>query len=276
MDTIAPRPEEFSSHEDAVDDVELSLPSIGELPATVAMSEAEKAAISKRLERLAADSREAHRREVSWQQDGRQYSAVLVRQQASDGSALEQVVADVSTSDRGRNLTTRVNLRRLAFSQFTQMVDTWDPMVQLHDDEIVGRFHSNSQLKLLHDASTAPRFSGKVTTAALEPIRFEWNRRGLRGTPALSPGSGLVRAQAEAEGIAQKLIEAGFDWRMAGCSMCLGINPDQLAPGERCASTSNRNFEGRQGRGGRTHLLSPAIAAAAAVTGHLTDVRELM
>jgi len=85
-----------------------------------------------------------------------------------------------------------------------------------------------------------------------------------------------VRAQAEAEGIAAQLIEAGFDWRMAGCSMCLGMNPDQLAPGERCASTSNRNFEGRQGRGGRTHLLSPAMAAAAAVTGRLTDVRELM
>ena len=90
------------------------------------------------------------------------------------------------------------------------------------------------------------------------------------------PGSGLVRAQAEEEGIAPKLIEAGFDWRMAGCSMCLGMNPDQLAPGERCASTSNRNFEGRQGRGGRTHLLSPAMAAAAAITGRLTDVRELM
>ena len=90
------------------------------------------------------------------------------------------------------------------------------------------------------------------------------------------PGSGLVRAQAEEEGIAAKLIEAGFDWRMAGCSMCLGMNPDQLAPGERCASTSNRNFEGRQGYKGRTHLLSPGMAAAAAITGRLTDVRELM
>jgi len=90
------------------------------------------------------------------------------------------------------------------------------------------------------------------------------------------PGSGLVRAQAEEEGIAQQLIEAGFEWRMAGCSMCLGMNADQLAPGERCASTSNRNFEGRQGRGGRTHLLSPAMAAAAAVTGRLTDVREMI
>jgi hypothetical protein len=166
LDTIAPHPEEFSSHADAVDDFELTVPSVGEITATVPMSEAERAAIARRLERLAADSRDAHRREVSWQQDGRQYSAVLVRDQASDGSALEQVIADVSTSDRGRNLTTRVNLRRLAFSQFTQMVDTWDPMVQLHDDEIVGRFHSNSQLKLLHDASKAPKFSGKVTTAA--------------------------------------------------------------------------------------------------------------
>jgi 3-isopropylmalate/(R)-2-methylmalate dehydratase large subunit len=90
------------------------------------------------------------------------------------------------------------------------------------------------------------------------------------------PGSGLVRAQAEEEGLAQIFIDAGFEWRLAGCSMCLAMNPDQLSPGERCAATSNRNFEGRQGRGGRTHLMSPAMAAAAAVTGHLTDVRELM
>ncbi|MBD1203826.1 MAG: 3-isopropylmalate dehydratase large subunit [Rhodobacteraceae bacterium] len=90
------------------------------------------------------------------------------------------------------------------------------------------------------------------------------------------PGSGLVRAQAEEEGLAQIFIDAGFEWRLAGCSMCLAMNPDQLAPGERCAATSNRNFEGRQGRGGRTHLLSPAMAAAAAITGHLTDVREMM
>jgi len=90
------------------------------------------------------------------------------------------------------------------------------------------------------------------------------------------PGSGLVRAQAEEEGLADIFKEAGFEWRLAGCSMCLAMNPDQLAPGERCAATSNRNFEGRQGRGGRTHLMSPAMAAAAAVTGHLTDVRDLM
>ncbi len=166
LDTIAPQLEASASHEAPTEDVELAVASTGEVPATVAMSQAEMAAIAKRLERLATDSREAHRTEVAWQQDGRQYSAVLLRQQASDGSALERVIAEVSTSDRGKNLTTRVNLRRLAFSQFTQMVDTWDPMVQMHDDEIVGRFHSNSQLKLLHDASKAPKFSGKVTTAA--------------------------------------------------------------------------------------------------------------
>ena len=89
------------------------------------------------------------------------------------------------------------------------------------------------------------------------------------------PGSGLVKLQAEAEGLDRIFIDAGFDWREAGCSMCLGMNPDILLPGERCASTSNRNFEGRQGPGGRTHLMSPAMAAAAAMTGHLTDVRKL-
>lgn len=89
------------------------------------------------------------------------------------------------------------------------------------------------------------------------------------------PGSGLVRAQAEEEGLADIFKDAGFEWRMAGCSMCLAMNPDQLAPGERCAATSNRNFEGRQGRGGRTHLMSPAMAAAAALSGRLTDVREI-
>jgi len=84
-----------------------------------------------------------------------------------------------------------------------------------------------------------------------------------------------VRAQAEEEGLADIFKDAGFEWRLAGCSMCLAMNPDQLAPGERCASTSNRNFEGRQGFKGRTHLMSPAMAAAAALTGRLTDIRKL-
>jgi 3-isopropylmalate/(R)-2-methylmalate dehydratase large subunit len=90
------------------------------------------------------------------------------------------------------------------------------------------------------------------------------------------PGSGLVKQQAEAEGLDQIFIEAGFEWREPGCSMCLAMNADRLEPGERCASTSNRNFEGRQGRGGRTHLMSPAMAAAAAIKGHLVDVRDFV
>ena len=88
------------------------------------------------------------------------------------------------------------------------------------------------------------------------------------------PGSGQVKRQAEREGLDEIFRQAGFDWREAGCSMCLAMNPDKLAPGERCASTSNRNFEGRQGRGGRTHLVSPAMAVAAAITGHFVDVRQ--
>ena len=88
------------------------------------------------------------------------------------------------------------------------------------------------------------------------------------------PGSGLVKKQAEEEGLDIILKDAGFEWREAGCSMCLGMNPDQLKPGERCASTSNRNFEGRQGRGGRTHLMSPELAAASAIKGNIADIRD--
>jgi 3-isopropylmalate/(R)-2-methylmalate dehydratase large subunit len=89
------------------------------------------------------------------------------------------------------------------------------------------------------------------------------------------PGSGLVKAVAEKEGLDRIFTEAGFEWRNPGCSMCLGMNDDRLEPGERCASTSNRNFEGRQGTGGRTHLVSPAMAAAAAIAGHFVDIRNL-
>ena len=123
-------------------------------------------------------------------------------------------------------------------------------------------------------------FIGSCTNGRIEDIRAAAAvARGKRVAPGVRamvvPGSGLVKLQAEAEGLDRVMLDAGFEWREAGCSMCLGMNPDKLKPGQRCASTSNRNFEGRQGPGGRTHLLSPAMAAAAAVTGHLTDVREL-
>ncbi|MFN3700351.1 MAG: 3-isopropylmalate dehydratase large subunit [Alphaproteobacteria bacterium] len=124
-------------------------------------------------------------------------------------------------------------------------------------------------------------FIGSCTNARIEDLRVvaaivNGKKVADNVEAMVVPGSGLVKIMAEEEGIADILIEAGFDWREPGCSMCLGMNPDQLKPGERCASTSNRNFEGRQGKGGRTHLLSPAMAAAAAITGRLTDVRELL
>ena len=123
-------------------------------------------------------------------------------------------------------------------------------------------------------------FIGSCTNARIEDMRaaarIAAGRRVADGVRAMVvPGSGLVKLQAEREGLDLIFREAGFEWREAGCSMCLGMNPDKLKPGQRCASTSNRNFEGRQGPGGRTHLLSPAMAAAAAVTGRLTDVRDL-
>ena len=124
-------------------------------------------------------------------------------------------------------------------------------------------------------------FLGSCTNSRIEDLRIAAEVvRGRKVADSVKlamvvPGSGLVKRQAEAEGLADVFLKAGFEWREPGCSMCLGMNPDRLASGERCASTSNRNFEGRQGHGGRTHLVSPAMAAAAAVAGHFVDVREL-
>jgi 3-isopropylmalate/(R)-2-methylmalate dehydratase large subunit len=131
------------------------------------------------------------------------------------------------------------------------------------------------------DAARIDRvFIGSCTNGRIEDLRsaatVARGRRVADGVSAMVvPGSGLVKRQAEREGLDRIFVEAGFDWREPGCSMCLGMNPDRLAAGERCASTSNRNFEGRQGRGGRTHLMSPAMAAAAAIAGHIVDVRTL-
>ncbi len=125
-------------------------------------------------------------------------------------------------------------------------------------------------------------FIGSCTNARIEDLRIaaevvKGRRVSKRIKQALVvPGSGLVRRQAEAEGLADIFTDAGFEWRAPGCSMCLAMNADRLEPGERCASTSNRNFEGRQGHGGRTHLVSPPMAAAAAIAGHFTDVREML
>jgi 3-isopropylmalate/(R)-2-methylmalate dehydratase large subunit len=121
---------------------------------------------------------------------------------------------------------------------------------------------------------------GSCTNSRIEDLRaaaavVEGRRVAPTVQAMVVPGSAQVKLQAEAEGLDRVFKAAGLDWREAGCSMCLGMNPDILQPGERCASTSNRNFEGRQGRGGRTHLVSPAMAAAAAIEGHFVDVRRL-
>ncbi len=132
----------------------------------------------------------------------------------------------------------------------------------------------------LTDVAIDKVFIGSCTNSRIEDLRaaaaIAKGRRVATGVQAIVvPGSGPVKAQAEAEGLDKIFLEAGFEWRLPGCSMCLAMNNDRLNPGERCASTSNRNFEGRQGRGGRTHLVSPAMAAAAAVTGRFADIRDL-
>ena len=133
---------------------------------------------------------------------------------------------------------------------------------------------------LMKEIKINTAFIGSCTNSRIEDIRAAADvvkgRKVANGVQALVvPGSGLIKELAEQEGLDQIFIEAGFEWREAGCSMCLAMNADKLKPGARAASTSNRNFEGRQGPGGRTHLVSPAMAAAAAITGHLTDVRDL-
>ena len=133
----------------------------------------------------------------------------------------------------------------------------------------------------LEDISIDKVFIGSCTNGRIEDLRaaasiLKGNKVSKNVTGYVVPGSGLVKKQAEEEGLDKIFIDAGLEWREAGCSMCLGMNPDQLKPKERCASTSNRNFEGRQGMDGRTHLMSPAMAAAAAIEGKLTDVRKLL
>jgi 3-isopropylmalate/(R)-2-methylmalate dehydratase large subunit len=122
-------------------------------------------------------------------------------------------------------------------------------------------------------------FIGSCTNSRIEDLRnaaavVKGHRVSDHVHAMVVPGSTQIKVQAEKEGLERIFMEAGFEWREAGCSMCLAMNPDKLEPGERCASTSNRNFEGRQGKGGRTHLVSPAMAAAAAVSGHFVDIRD--
>ena len=136
------------------------------------------------------------------------------------------------------------------------------PITDITIDKVFIGSCTNSRIEDLREAAAVVRRVGQRVAANVK-------------VAMVVPGSGQVKAQAEREGLDVVFRGAGFEWREPGCSMCLAMNADRLEPGERCASTSNRNFEGRQGRGGRTHLVSPAMAAAAAVTGHLVDVRTI-
>ena len=145
-----------------------------------------------------------------------------------------------------------------------------------YDSFLIRRAHSRgvTSAYLFFDVAKYLYEMGHRTLLARGPEAIEGDAALLHVDAMIVPGSGLVKEQAEAEGLDKIFRAAGFDWREPGCSMCLAMNADRLEPGERCASTSNRNFEGRQGFKGRTHLVSPAMAAAAAVAGHFVDIRE--
>jgi 3-isopropylmalate/(R)-2-methylmalate dehydratase large subunit len=231
--------------------------------------------------------------------DAKTFEYVNGRPYAPAGDAFERAVAHWSTlpSDEGAQYDTTVVLHAdeiapmvtwgtnpEAVLPITGTVPDPDSVLDVEKHAAMQRMLDYMGLKpgqKLQDLPVDVVFIGSCTNGRIEDIRAAAKvvkgRHVASGVRAMVvPGSGLVKQQAEQEGLDRVLIEAGFEWREAGCSMCLGMNPDKIGPGQRCASTSNRNFEGRQGPGGRTHLLSPAMAAAAAVTGRLADVRELV
>jgi len=187
-------------------------------------------------------------------------NAAEVRPQVTWGTSPEMVVAideRVPDPEKERDATKREGIER-ALDYMGLRPNT--PMSHIHVDKVFIGSCTNSRIEDLRLAATIARGRRVASNVRLAMV---------------VPGSGLVKAQAEAEGLDRIFRDAGFEWREPGCSMCLAMNDDRLEPGERCASTSNRNFEGRQGAGGRTHLVSPAMAAAAAVEGHFVDVRRL-
>jgi 3-isopropylmalate/(R)-2-methylmalate dehydratase large subunit len=187
--------------------------------------------------------------------------ATELKPQVTWGTSPEMVVAiddRVPDPDRERDATRREGMAR-ALDYMGLVPNT--PMVDVKIDKVFIGSCTNSRIEDLRAAAAVARGRHVAPNVKLAMV---------------VPGSGLVKAQAEREGLDRVFRDAGFDWREPGCSMCLAMNDDRLKPGERCASTSNRNFEGRQGNGGRTHLVSPAMAAAAAVAGHFVDVRRLV
>ena len=188
------------------------------------------------------------------------FDAAAVKPQVTWGTSPEMVVSiedRVPDPDRERNAERREGMvRALEYMGLTPNV----PISDVRIDKVFIGSCTNSRIEDLREAASIARGRRVASNVRLAMV---------------VPGSGLVKAQAEAEGLDRTFRDAGFEWREPGCSMCLAMNDDRLEPGERCASTSNRNFEGRQGAGGRTHLVSPAMAAAAAIAGHFVDVRRL-
>ncbi len=175
------------------------------------------------------------------------------------GTSPEMVVSigdTVPNPEQESDSVKREGMQR-ALSYMDLTADT--PIEDIHVDKVFIGSCTNSRIEDLREAAEVAKGRKVAANITLAMV---------------VPGSGLVKQQAEEEGLDKIFLQAGFEWREPGCSMCLGMNPDQLEPGERCASTSNRNFEGRQGQGGRTHLVSPAMAAAAAIKGHFADVRD--
>jgi 3-isopropylmalate/(R)-2-methylmalate dehydratase large subunit len=197
--------------------------------------------------------------------EGAQFDAVVqleaedIQPQVTWGTSPEMVVGvdgRVPSLDLAKNDVQRGDWER-AYAYMGLKANT--PINEIQIDKVFIGSCTNSRIEDLRAAASVAK--GKKVAANVK-------------LAMVVPGSGLVKAQAEQEGLDKVFIEAGFEWREPGCSMCLAMNADRLEPGERCASTSNRNFEGRQGQGGRTHLVSPEMAAAAAVAGHFVDVRN--
>ena len=188
------------------------------------------------------------------------FDAASVKPQVTWGTSPEMVVAideRVPDPDRERDSARREGMARAL--EYMGLVPNV-PIADVRIDKVFIGSCTNSRIEDLREAASVVRGRRVASSVRLAMV---------------VPGSGLVKAQAEAEGLDRTFRDAGFEWREPGCSMCLAMNDDRLEPGERCASTSNRNFEGRQGAGGRTHLVSPAMAAAAALAGHFVDVRRL-
>ena len=197
----------------------------------------------------------------------------------SDEDAIFDATVTINAAEIAPQVTWGTNPGQvIAIDQIVPRLNSFNDPVERASAEKALAYMGLTEGVNLTDITIDKVFIGSCTNSRIEELRAaakiaKGHKVASHVQAIVVPGSGPVKAQAEAEGLDKIFIEAGFEWRLPGCSMCLAMNNDRLNPGERCASTSNRNFEGRQGRGGRTHLVSPAMAAAAAIHGHFADIR---